>query len=283
MKKHHSRIRFATPFLALALAGAAYAGTTESAPASVTPAAEEDVFSGTLSFDANSHFISYGWDVWGDGSSLSRYAFNPSLEFAWALPGGFTATLGTWWDVNAKPVGLAPGVPESPIGGKIQEIDVWAGLAYSFGDFTAKVTYQNWFYGSETEEVLDLALSYDTFLSPSLTIHHRLDEGASGGNTGTIAVLGLSHSVEAGPVTFSFPFNVAYFFQDDYHPGSTDSGFGYGSIGVSASTPLSFISEAYGDWSIHAGLTYYVTSSDVVGNGRKNDFLTANVGVSIGF
>lgn len=284
MKKHHSRTRFVTPLLALALSAGAMAGVVESTTTTTVTAAEkEDFLTGTLSFDANSHFISYGWDVWGDGSSLSRYAFNPSLEFAWELPGGFTATLGTWWDVNAKPVGLAPGTPESPIGGKIQEIDVWAGLAYNVGDFTAKVTYQNWFYGSETEEVLDVAFSYDTFLSPSLTIHQRLDEGASGGNTGTVAVLGLSHSVEAGPVTFSFPFNVAYFFQDDYHPGSTDSGFGYGSLGVTASMPISFISDAYGDWSIHAGLTYYVTSSDVVGNGRKNDFLTANVGVSIGF
>jgi len=284
MKKHHSRTRFATPLLALVLTTGAMAGVTESTTTAITPAPEEeDLFSGVLNLDANSHFISYGLDVWADGSSLSNYGFNPSLELAWKLPGGFTATLGTWWDVNAKPAGLAPGVAESPIGGKIQEIDVWVGLAYNIGDFTAKVTYQNWFYASETEEVLDLALSYDTFLSPSLTIHQRLDEGGSGGQTGTIAVLGLSHSIEAGPVTFSFPFNVAYFFQDDFHPGSTDKGFGYGSIAATASMPLSFISDAYGDWSIHGGLTYYVTSSDVVANARKNDFLTANVGITVAF
>lgn len=284
MKKHHSRIRFATPLLALALSVSAMAGLTETTTtAPVTPTEEESLFSGTLSLDANSHFISYGWDVWADGSSMSRYGFNPSLELAWELPGGFTATLGTWWDVNAKPTGLAPGTPESPIGGKIQEIDVWAGLAYNVGDFTAKVTYQNWFYGSETEEILDVTFSYDTFLSPTLTLHNRLDEGASGGQTGTVAVLGVSHSVEAGPVTFSFPLNVAYFFQDDYHPGSTDDGFGYGSFGVTANMPLEFISDAYGDWSMHAGLTYYVTSGDVVGNPRKDSFLTANVGVTVAF
>lgn len=276
MKKNYSRTRFATPLLALALAGAAYAGTPETT--TLAPAEPESKLSGSLSFDVNTHFISYGWDVWADGSSMSDPTFNPSLSLTWELPAGFSATLGTWWDVNSK-----AGGDSSLLGGRVQEIDVWYSLGYTIGDFTVGATYNQWFYGSDTEDSIDLAFSYDTFLSPSLTLHHRFNPGASGGNNGTVAVLGLSHSVEAGPVTVSFPFNVAYFFGDNFHPGSTDSGFGYGSLGVTASIPLSFISDAYGDWSLHGGLTYYVTSSDVVGNPRKSDFLTANLGLTVAF
>lgn len=291
MKKNYSRIRFATPLLALALAaGAANAGTTETTTtAAVTPAPTEDVISGVLNLDFNSHFISYGNDVWADGSSLSEPTFNPSLEIAVELPAGFTATLGTWWDVNSK-----AGSDTALIGGRIQEVDVWAGLAYTIGDFTIKTTYQAWMYGSSTEDILDITLSYDTFLSPSLTIHNRLDTGdAAGsfmadgtfdpGDEGTVLVGALSYSFEAGPVTVSFPLNVAYFVDDDFHAVGADNGVGYGSAGVTASVPLSFIPEAYGEYSLHAGLIYYVTDQDVIPNNPKGDFLTANIGLTVAF
>lgn len=284
MKKNYSRIRFAAPLLAFALASAAHAGVTEST-APVAPA-KEDVISGTLNLDFNTHFVSYGSDVWSDGDSLSDPNFNPSLEIAIELPAGFTFTLGTWWDVTHK--GSDDG-DSSPLGGRIQEVDVWAGLAYNIGDFTAKIAYQNWMYAGGTEDILDLTLSYDTFLSPSLTIHHRLDDGgvagsaAGPGDEGTILVAGISHSIEAGPVTISFPLNVAYFIDDDFHAPSADNGFGYGSIGVTASVPLSFITEEYGDWSVHAGLTYYVTDQDVIPGNEEGDFFTANVGLTVAF
>lgn len=288
MKKNYSRIRFATPLLALALAASAHAGVTEATAPAVTPPAE-DLISGTLTLDFNSHFISYGNDVWGDGSSMSEPTFNPSLEIALKLPAGFTATVGTWWDVNSK-----GGSDSSPLGGRIQEVDVWVGLAYSIGDFTTKLTYQNWMYGGGTEDILDLSFSYATFLNPSLTIHHRLETGgvagsfqADGtfdpGDEGTVLVLGLSHSIEAGPVTIAFPLNIAYFVNDDYHAVGADNGFGYGSIGVTATLPLSFIPEAYGEWNLHGGLTYYVTDQEIIPNNPRGDFFTANIGVGISF
>ncbi|WP_193213027.1 hypothetical protein [Luteolibacter marinus] len=239
----------------------------------------ESKFSGTLSLDYNSHFVSYGQDVWGDGDDLEGPTFNPSLELNWALPADFTFILGTWWDVNGK-------VP-SAIGGKLQEVDVWTGLGYSIGDFSITALYQNWFYGSGNEQIVDINLAYDCFLSPSLTIHNRVDPGASGGNNGTVLVAGIEYGFDAGPVAISFPLNVAYFLDSDFHAGSTDSGFGYGSLGISASLPLTFMGDGYGEWDLHGGFTYYITDNEVVGNvpsGRPdNDFLTASIGIGCAF
>jgi hypothetical protein len=290
MKKNHSCNRFVSSMIALALVGGiANAGTEESklSPAP-TVSSDEDLISGVLNLDFNSHFISYGNDVWQDGTNLSEPTFNPSLEIALKLPAEFTFTVGTWWDVNSK-----RGGDSSAIGGRIQEIDVWAGLAYAIGDFSIKTTYQAWNYASDTEAVIDVAFAYDCFLSPSLTVHNRIDVGAAGsggfytpfspGDEGTVLVGAISYSVDAGPVTFSFPFNIAYFCSDDYHAVGADDGFGFGSISANASMPLAFIADSYGDWSIHAGLTYYVTDQDVIPNNPKGDFLTANVGLTVAF
>lgn len=276
MKNHNYTNQLLTPVVALALVtGVATAGTAETA-ATVTPAPAEDVISGVLKLDFNTHFISYGWDVWADGASMSDPTFNPMLELSFALPADLTLTLGAWGDVNSKGT--------SPIGGRIQEVDVWTGLSYTYEKFTVGATYQAWMYGSSTEDILDIKFAYDTLLSPSLTIHNRLDAGASGGNTGTILALGLSHGLDAGPLSISFPFTLAYFLEDDFHPGSTDSGFGFASIGVAATLPLTpYIGEAYGDWSLNSSLIYYFTDDDVVGNPDEDNFLTAGIGLSVNF
>src|SRR5688572_846532 len=121
-------------------ASASYAGDPVTTTTTPAPAPEEDFFSGTLNLDYNSHFVSYGLDVWGDGNDLEGPTFNPALELTWGLPANFSLILGTWWDVNGK-------VP-SAIGGKLQEIDVWAGLGYKVGDLSITALYQNWIYGS---------------------------------------------------------------------------------------------------------------------------------------
>lgn len=283
MKRKHCLNFINMPLVALALtAGSAVAGTetvAAPAPAPVT----EDVISATLSLATNSHFISYGKDVWGDGSSMSRNNINPMLEFAFKLPENFTFTLGTWWDITAK----GDGLPQT-LGGDVYEIDVWAGLSYTYEKFTIGANYQAWMYGDGTEGIVDVKLGYDTFLSPTLTFHNRVSEGASGGDTGTIAVLGLSYSIEAGPVTFSVPFNVAAALTDDYNdntfggPGS-DTGYAYTSLGLQASYPLAFLGSTYGEWSVTGGIVQYWTDAAVLPFNPNNQFLTYNVGLAATF
>ncbi|MES2657493.1 MAG: hypothetical protein V4689_02685 [Verrucomicrobiota bacterium] len=248
---------------------------TTAAPAPVT----EDVVSGVLSLSVNSHFISYGNDVWKDGSSMSDPGFNPSLEYTIQLPAdGFSLILGTWWDVNSK--AAAPS-----IGGDIQEIDVWAGLGYTVDKFSITTTYQAWNYAQGTEQILDVKLGYACFLSPSLMFHNRIDEGNSGGADGTIVVLGLSHSIEAGPVTISFPVNFAAILGDNYYDATagSDSGYAYTSIAAQASYGLEFMGDTYGKWSLVGGLTQYWTNGSVIPGNPTNQFLTYNVGLTANF
>jgi len=277
MKNKHCQNLIKLPLLALAMAtGVASAGTTETmTPAPVAPC--DDVISGVLSLNANSHFISYGNDVWRDGSSMSDLGFNPSLEFTFKLPANFSLVFGTWWDVNSK--------GGQPLGGDIQEIDVWAGVGYSIDKFSISTTYQAWNYNSGTEQILDVKLAYACLLSPSLTFHNRLAIGGSGGADGTIAVLGLSHTVEAGPFSISFPANFAAIVGENYYGGAagSDSGYAYTSIGAQASYPLAFMGECYGKWSLTGGVTQYWTNAPVIPGNPRNNFLTYNFGLTASF
>ncbi len=284
MKRKHCLNFIKLPIVAIALtAGTAIAGTeTVTAPAPVAPA-EDDCISAVLTLAANSHFISYGKDVWADGSHLGDLGFNPSLEFSFKLPENFVLTAGTWWDVNTK----APQGFDAPLGAKIQEIDLWTGLAWTYDKFTIGGTYQGWIYGGSTEQIADLKLSYDCLLSPSLTWHNRLTEGASGGDTGSLLVLGLSHTFELGPVSLSTPVNFAYVLSEDYNRsqafGGSGNDYAYTSVGLQAAYPLEFMGDCYGEWSLIAGATYYWTSGSVIPNNPTNKFLTYNFGLSAAF
>lgn len=229
--------------------------------------------SGVLSLDVNTHFISYGADIWGAGSNWSDALFNPLLELSFALNDQLTFSLGTWWDVNDN----AP----SSIGDNIQEIDVWAGLSYETGKLTTSLIYQEWMYASDSERIVDLIFALDVPLSPSLTIHGRVDEGASGGDTGIVPVLGIEVPiVETDGFTLSAPVNVA-FATDGFHAG--DGGFAYTSAGLSIAVPLAFIDTKFGEWSLNTGVTYYYTNNDVIPLNPDDSFVTGSMGVSVGF
>jgi len=232
----------------------------------VAPPVEEDPFvTGTLAFMVDTHFISYGLDVWGGGQDWDDALFHPSLELVFNLGGGFSAILGTWWDVNDK--------AESSIGGNVQEVDVWAGLSYATGDFTFTLLYQEWMYASDAERIVDFKVAYDHFLAPYLLVHGRVDNGL-GLDNGVVGVLGMGPSIEAGPVTISFPVSVA-FATEDFHGG--DAGFAYVSAGVSASIPI------VEHVSLSLGVTGYYTDDEVIPTNPEDTFLTGTAGIVITF
>ena len=228
--------------------------------------------SGSLSLDYNSHFISYGADVWGAGDELSDALFQPSLQLSFQLTEDVNFLLGMWYDVNDNAV--------SDIGGSVQEVDVWAGIGFGLGPVDVTLLYQEWMYAGESERIIDVILSMDAPLSPSLTLHNRVNEGASGGDNGLVAVAGIEQGFSIGSVDFAIPVSVAAA-TDGYHGG--DSGFAYASLGLNASVPLAFVNEELGSWNLHGGFTYFVTDDDVIPNNPDDSFLTANLGIGIDF
>ena len=243
---------------------------TNAAPAAVQEAEETPFVTGTLALTVDTHFISYGADVWGAGQDWDDPLFHPMLELGFDLGGGFKGILGTWWDVNSN----AP----SSIGDSIQEVDVWIGAAYTTGDFTFTALYQEWLYGGESERIVDLKAGFAHFLNPNLTLHFRTDAGASGGDCGLATVLGIAPGTKWKDISFTFPINVACD-TDNFHGG--DSGFSFASVGVGAGIPLSFIPK--GNWTFNAGVTYYLTNDDVIPNNPEESFLTGSAGVTLAF
>ncbi len=237
------------------------------AAAIATGSATAGELTGSLSLDYNSHFISYGSDVWGGGNSLTRGdTFNPALSFNYQVNDALSFQAGVWLDVNDNDAAQ----PDF----QTQETDTWFGVSYASGIATYSATYQSWQFAGDTEEILDFKVALDTFLSPSLLIHHRLDQGAARGDEGTFAVLNASHSFEISECfSISVPVSVG-FALDSFH--TEEDGYGYASIGLQGSYAINDYT------SFNFGLTYWTTDSDVVDN-PTDEFVTYNAGVSFSF
>lgn len=238
--------------------------------AAAEDAAPGSKVSGSLNFDFNTHFMSYGFNVW-QTKDFDDILLNPSFDIAIELPAGFSIYGGTWWDVNNNAA--------TNVGDYIQEIDVWGGVGYSAGIVSVSATYQEWYYGGDVERIVDLGLGLDVPLSPSLTIHGRVD-GNGAQDEGIVGVLGVSHSFDLGALSLTPHADVAVLTDDFYV--KNKGGFGYVSGGVGASVPLTMIPSGYGDWSINADLTYYYTDHENVAN-RDDDILTGMMGLSLAF
>jgi hypothetical protein len=247
----------------------ALAGTSSSgkAPAPPVVAAPETPFiSGSLNLTMETHFMSFGQDVWAAGNSWEDPLFHPSLELNFNLGGGFTGILGTWWDVNDNAT--------SSIGNSIQEIDIWTGFSYSVDKWKTTVLYHDWMYASDHEQALELKVAYsDGFLNPYVLFHGRFDAGVTP-DEGLVTVIGVGPTAALGPVSLSFPVQIAAD-TDNYHGG--DAGISFVSAGVSASLPLS--KQA----SISLGITYYHTFDDVIVTNPDDNIIVGSLGLGFTF
>lgn len=231
---------------------------------------------GSLAFDYNSHFISYGDDVWGTGDDLGEPTFNPSVGVTLDLGNGLGFYTGAWMDINNK--------AKSAIGGTLQELDLWVGGYYTVGAFTVDVAVQQWIYGGDVEEIFDLAFKYDTTemlgfnISPAFKIHHRFD-GA--GETGTVLEGSVGYGIEVSDAfSLSIPAAVGYALDDKYYDANGDSGLAYLMTGVKFVYALPG-SETFGAWDIHGGLLVYHTPDDVNTGNPEETFLTFTLGTGL--
>lgn len=247
------------------LAGTAAPEKSGKAPAPVAPA-ETPFVTGTLSMMVDTHFVSYGQDVWAAGNSWDDPLFHPMLELNFNLGGGASFILGTWWDVNDNAI--------SSIANRVQEVDVWGGFSYALDKWKFTLLYQAWMYAEQTEHIVDLKVAYsDGLLNPFLMLHGRVADDIPF-DTGLVTQLGIGPSKAFGPVTLSLPISVA-FDTDNFHGG--DAGFSFVSAGVSASYAISKHISA------SIGATYYHTNDSVIPVNPDDDFFVGSAGITVTF
>ncbi len=251
---------------ALLLATGAQAQEEESSP-----------FAFSVSLDYNSHFMSYGFNVWADETQDigDAFLFEPSASVSYDISETQGLYTGVWFDINS--LGDDPDVGPD-LGDSVQEMDLWIGYWVSLSDFTFDFTLQSWQYLGEVEGIFDLTVSYDTLLAPYIKAHNRFDD-VGGQEHGTIFEVGATlYEGECEGLSYSFPVGIGFSF-DDYHVAG-EQGYAYSFIGASASYVIYRCDGA--DVDIHGGLTYYDTKKATTGN-PESGYLTANFGVGLSF
>lgn len=241
-------------------------------------------FSGKVGISHNTHFISYGADVWGGGKEFfgdrSTTFFNAGLTMA--ATENLSFNIGTWADINNNTA--------DSLGGDIQEVDYWGGVSYKFGPAVAGLTYQRWNYASDVEEIVDVNLGFDDSaylgkfaLNPGLIWHIRTS-GNNAQETGSAIVVSIAPRVEflEKKLSLTFPAGVAFFTTDDFQ-GGDESGYAYSYLGASLGVPISFIPAAYGSWALNFDVTGYFTESDAIPNNPEENFATGSVGLTLSF
>ncbi len=245
--------------------------------------AEEDNISASAGISYNSHFISYGADVWGGGGSFFG---KDSTTFVWGDVGvGFgdlTINVGAWADVNNN----AP----ASLGGSIQEIDVYVGATYAIEKFSLGVTYQQWNYAGDQEGIVDLSVGFDDTgllfedfaFNPKAVWHFRVDSNGFQ-ETGSMIVLSVSPSFAlTEELSLTIPAGIGLLLDDDFH-GGWKSGYGYSYIGASLGVALPFIPSSYGEWSANFDLTAYFTDRSAIPNNPTANFVVGSFGIKVAF
>ena len=233
----------------------------------VTPPVEEKPFiTGNLSLFYDTHFISYGQDVWGVGNDWGEWFFHPSMELDFQITDSLQFYVNVWADVNDQ--------IEGDIGDYVQEIDVNVGFYYTLDKFKFQLGYGSWNYASQTEHIIDGKVTYmDGLINPFVAVHGRVGIDLPGYDEGVVAQVRVAPSTTLGPVSLSFPVTVS-FDTDGFHAGG--EGFAYVSAGVGASIPI------HKQISLSLGATYYHTQDDVIPNADE-DFVVGSAGIVFTF
>ena len=245
-----------------------------------------DKVAGHFGISYNSHFVSYGADVWGAGGDFFGDESTTFVtgDVTVAATDNLSFNFGAWADVNDN--------TNSAIGGSLQEVDIWGGASYTIDLVTLGATYQSWNYAGGTEEVVDLSIGLDDSgfygggfaLNPSVTWHIRTDGNkAVGQQDGSAVVLAVAPGFSlTDTVSLTIPAGVAFFTTDDFQ-GGTKSGYGYSYLGASVGVPLDFVPADYGAWSLSFGVTGYFTREDAIPGNPEENFLTGSIGLSLDF
>jgi hypothetical protein len=251
---------------------------------SVPSSAAENV-TGDLGISYNTHFISYGLDVWGGGTDFygDRSTMFIYGDFFLKLTDSLTFSFGAWADVNDNTT--------SAIGGHLQEVDIYPGFTYTVGKFALGATYQAWSYAGDVEESIDLSVAFnDTGLiwegfgfNPKLVWHNRVaGNGAQTVGSAFVASIGPSFPLVDG-LSLTIPAGIAFFTTDDFQGGIDAAGYGFSYAGGSLAYALGFLPPAYGAWTINFDVIAYFTDSSAIPGNPDENFLTGSIGLKVAY
>jgi hypothetical protein len=253
---------------------------------------EKSPFSVAMDISAQSHFVSYGFDVWGAGGKASPLSddstVNTNLTITAAVADNLSVYINLWGDINDN--------AGDTLGGNIQEIDFNAGATYTMDEWSFTLAHGFWIYAGDTEKIVDFIVAYadgdkitrsdDWSLNPSVIFHWRYD-GNGGQDTGLAVVPGIRPSFTFSkeskyPISLAVPVNIGLF-TDDFQGG--DSGYGFFSAGAVVSVPLAFINDTgkYGTWTASAGATFWNTSEDAIPGNPEENFISTFVSLGLAF
>ncbi|MEX2213287.1 MAG: TorF family putative porin [Phycisphaeraceae bacterium] len=272
-------------------------------------AAAADPNTGAISVTAGVDYISQYW-FRGLAQENQGAIVQPYVDLGFNLYSAEEGPLssvdlnvGIWGSLHSGPSGSGIGGP----GNFLYEMDYYAGISATILDFTAGVIYTaytspNGFFAT-TQEIA-VKVSYDDAalwksligessgfggLQPWALIAFEFDGAADGASKGIYLELGIKPSIELGfiekyPITLSFPIVLGLSLDDYYEVGTTDSTFGYVTLGVEASVPLSFIPARFGSWDFHAGVYVIVlgTNPKAIAGGAVTGGDTAEIFAKFG-
>lgn len=255
-----------------------------------------DRFGGSAGVDFTNAYFYRGIFQERDGGIIQ-----PALEFTYNLHSAedgalrdVTASLGFWGSLHSERTGAM----EDP--SWFYEADYYAGLSFGFdGGITAGASYT--FLTSpndafSTTQELNLSLSWDDSdafgawaMQPWANLTVETNRTAFGPEEGLGLQLGVEptlYTAEDDCFTLTLPVSLGLGLHDYYESdGGGENALGFGTAGLAASMPLSFVPESLGSWSLGASGTYYHFFSSALEEANRDDnsYLVGMVSIGMEF
>lgn len=275
----------------------------DAAPATEPPPINAGKIGLTFGVDWYSQYYFRGVNQVNNGIILQPYA---DIAFKlWEGDGpinSLTADIGIWNNfTDAHRVSSGSDHPNT-----WEEADLYGSLTVGFLDnFSFTTTYIVYKYpdvapgGEQQELMFKLAFNDSDALGP-FAVHPyvmyalQIDNNVDGnGNENQYAEVGIAPSVTVlessdYPITITVPIVAGFSLDGTYVDDGTGQNqfWGYASVSVLASVPLTFIPADYGTWTFTAGPTWLILNSqvsDTVNFGGNDNVVYAKAGVSMSY
>ena len=255
----------------LATPAIGFAGTASAGKETPVEKCKESCISGSLGIDVVSMYVSHG--VFYENQAA---IFQPYGSLSFQLQEGEGALNSTSFDLGWWNSFHSRHTDAGVVNGGRQTTPAWFETDFSFGltfnflkNFSFSPTYT--FYLSpndafETAQTLSFKLSYDDTdllgalaLHPGVNVWWEVDNKiGTGPDEGFIYEFGISPARSFGDLTVTLPISAGLGSSGGYtNADGGDEVYGYFTAGVNLSFALKSIPECLGEWSVHAGYSYY--------------------------